>query len=294
MEAVEVSTSQLPALDSRQRAELDNQITTAKAYPRSVKRFMDEAMALATLNEDVAASCIYALPRGGKPIEGPSARLAEIVASAWGNLNFGARVVSTDARFVTAQGVARDLERNVTVTFEVQRRITDKKGGRFNDDMIVVTSNAASSIALRNCVFKVVPKAFWGPIYEAARMAAVGDVQTIESRRHNAVAAITRMGVPEDRIYVTLGVAGIEDVGPNELATLRGLFTALRDGDTTPEEAFPAPVQEEAPTGSRVADVKKRLSVKPSAPVESPAEPKHAPIDREWAEAAAAEELPFD
>ena len=71
------------------RSEIDQQIATAHRFPRSVKRFRDEAMAMVTLNESVAGQCIYALPRDGKTIEGPSARFAEVIASAWDS--FGLR-----------------------------------------------------------------------------------------------------------------------------------------------------------------------------------------------------------
>lgn len=75
------------------RSEIDQQIATAHRFPRSIKRFRDEAMQMVTLNESVAGQCIYALPRDGKTIEGPSARFAEVIASAWGNSRAGARVV---------------------------------------------------------------------------------------------------------------------------------------------------------------------------------------------------------
>ena len=64
------------------RAEIDQQVSTAKKYPRSVKRFVDEATQMVTLNESIAQQCIYALPRDGKVVEGASARFAEIIASA--------------------------------------------------------------------------------------------------------------------------------------------------------------------------------------------------------------------
>ncbi|MDV2922695.1 hypothetical protein, partial [Klebsiella pneumoniae] len=90
--------------------------------------FRNEVLQMVTLNEKVAGECIYALPRDGKTIEGPSARFAEVVASAWGNGRAGARVVSDQGEFVTAQGVFHDLQRNVAITYEVQRRITNKQG----------------------------------------------------------------------------------------------------------------------------------------------------------------------
>ncbi len=220
------------------KSEIDQQISTAKKYPRSIKTFRDETLAMVTLNEGVAAECIYSLPRGGKTIEGPSARFAEVVASAWGNSRVGARVVSDQGNFVTAQGVFHDLEKNVAITYEVQRRITDRNGRRYSDDMIVVTANAACSVALRNAILKGVPKAFWSEMYSAARSTVMGDFQTLANRRAEALKAFMKYGVSQEQICATLGVAGVEDIGLENLVTLRGMLTAIKDGDTTPEQAF--------------------------------------------------------
>lgn len=220
------------------KSEIDQQIATAHRYPRSIKRFRDEAMQMVTLNESVAESCIYALPRGGKTIEGPSARFAEVVASAWGNCRAGARVVSDTGDFITAQGVFHDLERNVAITYEVQRRITGKSGKRYDADMIGVTGNAASSIALRNAILKGVPKAFWDDMYQAARKTVMGDFKTLANRRADAMKTFVALGISEAQVLAKLEVSGIEDISLEHLVVLRGLITAIKDGDTTPEMAF--------------------------------------------------------
>jgi hypothetical protein len=220
------------------KSEIDQQIATAHRFPRSIKRFVDEAMQMVTLNESVAQECIYALPRDGKTIEGPSARFAEVVASAWGNSRAGARVISDQGDFVTAQGVFHDLERNVAITYEVQRRITGKNGKRYSADMVGVTANAACSIALRNAILKGVPKAFWSPMYEAARKVIMGDIKTLANRRAAAVAEFQRFGISQEQICGKLEVGGIEDISLEHLVILRGLLTALKEGDTTPEDAF--------------------------------------------------------
>src|SRR3954464_1853056 len=134
--------------------EIGREIATAKRFPRSVTTFMRRAKEMATLTPEIAASCIYALPRKEngrqKNIEGPSARLAEICASAWGNLRAEGKVLGNDDQFVTARGTAWDVESNVAIAYEVKRRITTSKGDRYGADMIGVTGNAAASIALRN------------------------------------------------------------------------------------------------------------------------------------------------
>lgn len=229
------------------KSEIDQQIATAHRFPRSLKRFRDEALQMVTLSETVAEQCIYALPRDGKTIEGPSARFAEVIASAWGNCRAGARVVDDKGEFVTAQGVFHDLERNVAITYEVQRRITGKSGRRYSADMIGVTANAACSIALRNAILKGVPKAFWEDMYSAARQVIMGDVKTLANRRAAAVAAFQKFGVSAEQITAKLGVAGIEDISLEHLVTLKGLLTAIRDGDTTPEDAFGSAPKNERP-----------------------------------------------
>ena len=64
----------------------------ARVWPRSVKAFAAAAEAMATLTQQTAAECSYVVPRDGKQIVGPSVRLAEICASAWGNIDFGSRI----------------------------------------------------------------------------------------------------------------------------------------------------------------------------------------------------------
>src|SRR5262245_34176726 len=176
------------ALEAQTHAEVDVQIATARRYPRSVRTFIDEAVTMATLDEETAGACFYALPRDGKTIDGPSARLAEIVASAWGHLRVQARIVDEDDRFITARGEAWDVQRNVGMAFEVRRRITDRKGKKYSDDLVMVTGNAASSIALRNAIFKVIPSAFWRPIYLKCREVAVGKAETLVHKRTTMLA----------------------------------------------------------------------------------------------------------
>lgn len=239
-EVVETASS-MTVVEALSRAEIDVQIATAKRFPRSIKKFLVEAKDMACLTEEIASSCIYALPRAGKSIEGPSARLAEICMSAWGNCAGAARIIEEGNRYVVAQGVFKDYERNTAVTFEVRRRITNKQGRRFNDDMITVTSNAACSIAFRNAIFKGVPKAFWAPIYDAARATAIGDANTLANRRAQMLEYFQKMGVTEQQILGLLSKAGVEDLGGEDLLALKGLATAIKDGDTTVDQAFAPP-----------------------------------------------------
>jgi hypothetical protein len=234
----EVLTAESGTLALLNKGEIDMQVATAHKYPRSIAGFLKEAKQMVTLTEKIAQECIYALPRDGKTIEGPSARFAEVIASAWGNSRAGARVVSDVGEFVTAQGVFHDLERNVAITYEVQRRITNKSGQRFKADMIGVTANAACSIALRNAILKGVPKAFWSDLYDAARSTAIGDSMTLANRRARALKDLQTFGVTPAMIFAYFKIGGEQDITLDHLSTLFGIRTALKEGDTTVEQAF--------------------------------------------------------
>lgn len=241
----EIDSVEPTAISLISQAELNQQIVTAKKFPRSIQTFIDEATTLVSLNEAVAGECMYALKRGGKVIEGPSARFAEIVAHSWGNCRAAARVVDINKKFVTAQGVFHDLEKNVAIMYEVQRRITDRSGKTFNDDMITVTSNAACSIALRNAVFKGIPKAFWSSIAEVAKRTIAGDLKTIENRRRAAVETLIGMGATEEAVLAMLEVPSVADIGQEHLVLLRQVLTAIKDGDTTIQDQFPTKSERE-------------------------------------------------
>lgn len=234
-------------LTSVDKAEYDTQIATAKAYPRSIRTFIDEAKQLVTLTEEVAEECMYSLPRGDKPIEGPSARFAEIIAYAWGNCRAGARTIGDDGTFVRAQGGFFDMQRNVAISYEVGRRITGRNGKRFNDDMVGVTANAACSIALRNAILKGIPKAFWKPIYDEARKCAIGDVTTLSARRAQMLGYFQKMGVTEQQILDLLKVKGVEDITLDHIATLKGLATSLKESETSVDAVFNGKAQDDSP-----------------------------------------------
>lgn len=225
-------------LEQLTRGEVDIQVATARRFSRDVKQFKREATAQALASTSVAETCFFALPRGGKVITGPSIRLAEIMAGAWGNLRCETRVVAVGERMLTAQGIAWDLERNVLMRAEVQARITDKRGRRYNDDMIVMAGNAACSKALRNAIFRVIPRAYVEALCEMAQRKAAEANGESGKAGEQWVAYFEQLGVPRGAILTTLGKAKVEDIDADDLTTLRGLRTAISEGHTTVASAF--------------------------------------------------------
>lgn len=244
---------QANAIESIQRAEIDVQITTAKRYPRQLTQVKQSMLSFATLDQETAESCFYTLPRGGKNIQGPSVRLAEIALSCYGNIRAGSRVIHAVVDgpnpHVVIQSVCHDLEKNIAVTIEKRRRITKKKSKDFIDeDDINLAANAGAAIAFRDAVFKVVPLALVKPVYEQAKRVAIGDAKTLVDRRARMVETFGKMGVSKEMILNRLEKKSLEEVDLSDMETLIGLHTAIRDGDTTIDESFPVPVVKEKPT----------------------------------------------
>jgi hypothetical protein len=106
--------------------------------------------------------------------------------------------------------------------------------------MQVVTGNAACAIAARNSIFKVVPFAFVKPIFLAAKKTAVGDITTLAERRTKMLQKFAAFGVNEKRVCAAVGKAGVEEIGLSELEDLIGIHNAIRDNESTVDEAFPA------------------------------------------------------
>lgn len=224
-----------------EKALIDSAVATARHYPRDVRKALEEAIITVTLSEDIAKSCHYALPRGGKPISGPSVHLAKIMLQCWGNIRAEVKVVSVDLKEITSEAVCFDLQKNSAIKVQVKRSIVGSKG-RFDDSMIVVTGNAANSIALRNAIFAVIPEAIVNTVYKAAKNKMAGDVSSedkLMARRKIVVdGLISNYGVTEKEILDALGKQAIININADSLIQLIGLAQALVDGDTTVDIAF--------------------------------------------------------
>jgi len=256
------------ALYLLQKAEIDSQIATAHAFPRSLETFKKRATEMATLDVETAGSCIYRRPVGkdeyGKQTfaEGKSIRMAEIVGACYGNLRVGATIIEQTPRQVIARGFAHDLETNFAATSECIEATVKKNGQPYDERMRVVVAKVALAKARRDATFMVVPGALCKTIEVAARETALGKGQTMEQRRKNAMEWISKLAIDVKRVWAALSVNGIEDCGIEELTTLKGLKTAITDKDITIEEAFPVPGAEDKKTDEQKESERMELLIK--------------------------------
>lgn len=234
---MELVAQQPTGLSEVDRVEIDIQIATAKKYPRVISRCMDSAMQSISHSREIAEKGFYVLRLGGDTIMGPSVRLAEIIATNWENLEYGSAPLEITDKFVRAIGFCRDREKNISYKTVKTRSIVDKYGKTYKEHLIQKTMLAAQAIAERDAICKVVPRVYVQQLYDKAQVVAEGG-DTIEEQRKKIYESFKQFNVKKTDLFKYVGIDDERDLGVGQLRLLRGLFVALRDNETTMDEAF--------------------------------------------------------
>lgn len=212
-------------------------------HPRNIKKVLNNCTTIITMNDEVAKSCTYNLPKGDGII-GPSVHLARIIAKQMGNMRCESRVLNVEERQVVSEALCFDLETNFAVKAEVRRSIWGIKG-RYKDDMIITTGAAASAVAFRNAVFGVIDAEIVNNLHSIAKRKVTGDLSTEEklvSRRTQIVngfkAIYQPFGLTENEIAASVKKKLIVHIGEDEVLKLIGYENSLKKGLATFEEIF--------------------------------------------------------
>ena len=108
--------------------------------------------------------------------------------------------------------------------------------------MITVTGNAGNSIALRNAVLSVIPKAIVDKVYNEAKRTITGDISDktkLMAKRKQVMDGFKDVyGVTEAEVLKVIGKASVDHIDSDNLVTLIGIAQAIKDGDTTVEDMF--------------------------------------------------------
>ena len=224
--------SMVSVAESRAVAEVQAQYVIAKKFPRDENASYMRIMK-ACERPFLAEQAMYAYPRGGQLVTGPSIRLAEAMAQAWGNIDCGIREVSQSDGVSVAEAYAIDLETNTRIakTFHVPHSRDTKQGKkRLTDsrDIYELVANQGSR-RLRACILGVIP----GDVIDAAvgqcgKTLESSDVPMADQIR-KLVLAFDELGVKPDNIEKRLGHK-LDATIPQEIVTLRGIYKSIKDG----------------------------------------------------------------
>jgi hypothetical protein len=248
--SVETASS---AVAAREKAAVEARYIMALKRPRD----MDEVR-VRLLKEcerpGFAEVAKYEKPVGGQKIVGFSVRFAEAAIRLMTNVSVGILVVFDDERRRVLRVSVTDLEANVpyeqdvTIEKTVERRSSKDRevvGRRSNttggevfivlatEDEFANKQNAAISKALRNHGLRLIPGDILDEcarkIDETARNRAARDPETEKKKVVDAFASI---GISPKQLVAYLEHP-LEQLVPAEIQSLRGIYQAIRDGETT-------------------------------------------------------------
>lgn len=212
----------------------------AKKFPRDPMRAMDNILKACT-RVTLAEGALYAYPRGGEVVTGPSIRLAEALAQNWGNISFGIRELSQSNGESTVEAFAWDIETNTrqVKVFQVPHKRYTRKGTKNLEDPRDIYEMVANQGArrLRACILGVIP----GDVVDAAvrqsEMTMANNAGAPEDQIKKLVEAFKGMGVTKDMIVKRLG-HHLDKVIAAEIISLRKIYASIKDGMSGVDDWF--------------------------------------------------------
>lgn len=271
--------SYLDVAMSRAAQEVQAAMVIAKKFPRDEHEAF-KRIQTACQRKNLAEMSIYSYPRGGSKVDGPSIRLAEVLAQSWGNMDSGVIELERKDGESIAMSYCWDLETNTrdTKIFTVKhiRDRSERKGGNValtdERDIYELIANMGAR-RKRACILAIIP----GDVVDMAlaecdKTMAGNNKEPLVDRVRAAVTAFSDFGVSIEMIEKRFGHK-LDATTENELVQLRKVYRSLKDDMGTVGDFFDVGGAGDAKTSVEdrlaAAAAKKKASGKPSATVDT-------------------------
>lgn len=238
-------TSATAVEQTRAIQEVQSRLIIAKRFPR------DEIAAHARImkackRRALADQAVYRLPIGNKTQVGPSIRLAEVLANAWGNISFGVKEIARASGRSQCIAYCWDQETNTLIEyeFEVEHWIeVGQKGNKSKrpiTDPVEIDRLIANRGArkMRNAILQVIPGDVIDEAVKACRKTvAEGGGVPLTDRIRTMVTSFAEISVTQEMLEQRLGYP-IADATGDDIASLQGVWKALVDKEAKRSEFF--------------------------------------------------------
>lgn len=227
---------------SRQASEVQGAIYMAKQFPRDQ---MDSQLRINKMCERLSLANVarYTYPRGGQSISGPSIRLAEAIAQAWGNIDYGVIELKNSNGMSEMMAYAWDLETNVrrTMIFTVKHERDTRQGKQAltdNRDIYEIAANMGAR-RVRACILGIIP----GDIVDdavkiCANTIVKGEGKNFDDSLKNMLIGFEKSyKVSRKQIEEYIGY-DIKNFSVEDLANLKGVYDSIKDGIAKREAYF--------------------------------------------------------
>lgn len=265
---------------ARAVAEVQAQMIMAKRYPRNEIQARDKILN-ACMRKGLAEVASYDFARGGSKVTGPSIRLLEVMAAAWGNMVTGWRELSRQNGVSEIEAYAWDLESNTRwpLTFQV-KHWRDTKGGGYlltdERDIYELCANMAAR-RVRACIEKLIPGDIIDDAVTQCEQTLLSKANVTPEHIKRTVEAFMQYNVTPEMIETKIQ-RRIDSITAPQVVQLGKIFNSLRDGMSKPEDWFDMSAAKGNVVDAKVADekkpdAKKKASDKPSAKTNEKVDP---------------------
>jgi hypothetical protein len=262
------SGAMVEVASSRAAQEVQAAMIVAKRFPRDYiaahRRIMESCK-----RTRLAEQAMYAYPRGGETVTGPSIRLAEELARQWGNLDFG--IIELEQRHgeSTVMAYCWDLETNTrqTKVFQVAHERHTRKGVTNLTDPRDIYELVANQGArrLRACILGIIPGDIVEEATEECEKTLTGkNDKPLMDRLKSMVAAYVALGVTQEMIEARLRhkLAATTEI---EMVQLRKMYKSISDGMAKVDDFFQQPgdtAPVDAPGSTRTDQLARQIAGK--------------------------------
>ena len=273
-EMVNTSTPTNIMLSTREVQEVQAAVFMAKKFPRNENEAIGRILRSCE-RVGLATKAVYSYPKGGTQVSGPSIRLAEAIARAWGNIQSGVVELEQREGESTCMAYCWDIETNTRECkiFTVKHQISTRNGMKVLTDPREIYELVANQGARRKraCILNIIP----GDVVDEAMARCNKTLQSnnrkplIDRLRELVDMFQTRYSVPLASIEKYFGYP-LDVFTEQDGVTLAGIYNALKDGAAKREDYFQLPkiaadedaqqADDEAPK-SRKKDKTKQVSI---------------------------------
>lgn len=269
---------------SRQAQEVQAAMVVAKRFPRDETASWSRIMR-SCQRTGLAEKARYEFPRGGENVSGPSIRLAEAMAQAWGNLDFGVIELEQKPGESTVMSYCWDLETNTRQTkiFTVPHIRQTKKGAKVLTDPRDIYEMVANQGArrLRSCILGIIPKDVVDDALEQCEKTLTNGKEPLVDRVRKMVSVFQeKLSVPQSCLEEYIGCKA-EAFTEQSIIRLRGVYTAISEGRADREDYFVLPKAVSNANSFETEKTEKHQEDQKEPEAESPQEEFSAPDDVE-------------
>lgn len=258
---VEVATA-------RAAQEVQAAMMIAKRFPRSEIRAREKILE-SCKRKALAEQSVYSYPRGSETVDGPTIRLAEVLARAWGNIDFGIVELEQRNGESSVMAYAWDLETNARQTkiFTVRHERTknDRRSGQkiktvLDDprDIYEMTANQGAR-RLRACILGIIPGDIVDEaVEECERTMAGNNGEPLPDRIRMMATMFSAIGVSKEMIENRIGHL-IDITSEVELVQLKKILVSLKNRMASIEDFFYTPGTPGSQATQKTADLNDAL-----------------------------------